>query len=159
LFQRGCRKIGLINGPETTATSLEKLNGLRLGLALHNLLFEDCQVVAGDFFAESGFACTRSLLERCPNLDAILYADDRMAMGGLSALKELGKRVPQDVAVTSYGDYELSRFTDPPLTTIRYDMHAMGVVAARRLTMLLTEPDAYPWHVVVPTTLVVRQSA
>lgn len=159
LVNRGCRRIGLINGPDTTATSQEKLNGLRLVLAKHELSFSNDQVVAGDFLAESGYACTKRLLAQRSDLDAILYADDRMAMGGLSALKELGKRIPQDIAVTSYGNYELARFTDPQLTSVQYDMKVMGAIAARRLTMLLTEPDAYPWHIIVPTNLIVRQSA
>jgi DNA-binding LacI/PurR family transcriptional regulator len=159
LVGRGCRKIGLVNGPETTATSIEKLNGLRLALAIHDLPFSLCQVVAGDFHAELGYSCTYSLLNQCPDLDGVIYADDRMAMGGLLAIKELGKRIPQDIAVASYGNYEIARFTDPPLTSVQYDMHAMGIIAARRLMMLLTEPDNLPWFVVVPTTLIVRQSA
>jgi DNA-binding LacI/PurR family transcriptional regulator len=66
--------------------------------------------------------------------------------------------VPDDVAVVGFYDYELARFTDPPLTTVHIDLNAMGAIAARRLCMMLGEPDHRAWCVTVPTTLVVRES-
>ena len=87
-----------------------------------------------------------------------MFADDAIAMGGIRALRDDGLRIPDDIAVTGFGDYELARFIEPALTTVAFDMHLMGRVAAKRLKMLLDEPDDDCWLVRIPTELVVRQS-
>ena len=115
-------------------------------------------VVCDDFTSESGYAQTQQLLAQRPDLDAIVYASDALALGGLSALKESNRRVPDDVAVTGFYDYEFGRFSDPPLTTVHIDLQAMGAIAARRLCMMLEQPDDQAWCVTVPTSLVVRES-
>jgi DNA-binding LacI/PurR family transcriptional regulator len=152
------RRIGFVNGPETTTTSAEKLDAYRLALCTHGLDFGPQQLLVSDFSPESGYQQTRDLLKRCPDLDAVIYADDSIAFGGIRAIKEQGHRIPDDIAVTGFGDYELAQFTDPPLTTVRFDMYQMGVIAAQRLCMLFDNPDEFPWLIRVPTSLVVRQS-
>jgi DNA-binding LacI/PurR family transcriptional regulator len=159
LIARGRRRIGLVNGPSTTTSSEEKHRGFRLALSLHDMLATPLQtVVCEEFSSECGYAQTLQLLSRMPDLDAIVYASDGIAMGGLRALRESGRRVPNDVAITGFYDYELARFTDPPLTTVHTDLQAMGAIAARRLCMMLDEPDDQGWCVTVPTSLVVRGS-
>lgn len=159
LVAAGRRTIGLVNGGPFTTTSEEKFKGFRLALSLHDLAFSPDHVEAGDFTPEVGYERTRELLARLPALDAIVYADDFLAMGGLRALKERGRRVPDDVAAIGFHDYEITRFTDPPLTSVGFDMRAIGALAARRLCLLLAEPDEQPWLTLVPTTLIVRESA
>jgi DNA-binding LacI/PurR family transcriptional regulator len=161
LVEAGHRRIGLVNGPSTTTSSAEKLKGFRLGLSLYGMAPSPSQILACEAFtSESGYTQTLQLLAQAPDLDGIVYASDGLAMGGLYALKEGGRRVPDDVAVTGFYDYELARFTDPPLTTVHIDLHRMGAIAARRLLMMLQDPeDDQAWCVVVPTSLVVRDSA
>ncbi len=154
----GRERIGLVNGPPTTSSSGDKYRGYRLGLALHDLAFDPSRVVCGDFDAESGYVRTQDLLRTVPDLDAIAYAQDTMALGGLRAIKESGRRVPQDMAVTGFYDYEIARFTDPPLTTVHFDIQMMGAIAAHRLCMLLDDPDPQCWMASIPTALVVRSS-
>lgn len=158
LARSGRRRIALVNGPVSTSSSTEKYKGFRLGLNLHELEFDPARVVVSDFDPESGHERTSQLLAQAPELDAIVYADDYMAMGGIHALKKLGRRVPDDVAVTGFYDYPVARYTDPPLTSVHFDMQAMGAAAARRLCMLLDDPYQEPWIVGLPTDLVVRSS-
>lgn len=159
LIERGRQRIGFVNGPPTTTTSAEKLDAYRLSLALHELPFTPSHVVVSDFSAESGYRQTRRLLEQGAGLDAILYADDLIALGGMRAIREFGYTVPDDLAVIGFGDYELARFVSPALTTVQFDMQMMGTIAAQRLCMLFDQPDDYPWLVRVPANLVVRDSA
>jgi DNA-binding LacI/PurR family transcriptional regulator len=113
----------------------------------------------GDFDAGSGYAMTQRLLAEAPDVDAIAYASDTMALGGVSALREAGRRIPDDVAVTGFYDYDIARFTDPSLTTARVDFQDMGAIAARRLLMLMNEPDGQAWMIVTPCPLIVRASS
>lgn len=159
LVNRSRRRIGMVNGPETTSTSKEKYLGLRLSLSMHDLPFQPSQIISGDFTPEDGYTATQKLFQQCPNLDAIIYADDRMAMGGIQALKEMGCLIPQDISITSFGNYEISRYIEPQLTSVHYDMNNMGIIAARRICNLLSEPDNQPLCIVVPTKLIVRKSS
>lgn len=159
LIASGRRRIGLVNGPHTTMTSLEKLQGLRLALAEHDLPFDPQTVVTADFHPDSGYTHTRKLLETAPHLDAILYADDSIALGGLRALRELGRAVPDDIAIVGFGDYELSQYTNPMLSTVQFDMTLIGRMAAGRLKMLLDKPDDDAWLMRVPCTFIERQSS
>jgi DNA-binding LacI/PurR family transcriptional regulator len=102
---------------------------------------------------------TQQMLAEAPDVDGIAYASDTMAIGGLRALRERGRRVPADVAVTGFYDYDIARFTDPALTTARVDFQAMGAIAARRLLMLMNEPDNQAWTIVTPCPLVIRDSS
>jgi len=159
LIAKGHRHIGLVNGPHTTMTSLEKLQGLRLTLAEHDLPFDPQTVVTADFHPDSGYTQTRSLLERAPHLDAILYADDSIALGGLRALREMERAVPDEIAIVGFGDYELSQYTNPMLSTVQFDMNLIGRMAAGRLSMLLDKRDDDAWLMRVPCTFVERQSS
>jgi DNA-binding LacI/PurR family transcriptional regulator len=159
LVARGRQRVALVNGPPTTVTSAEKMKGFRLAVALYDLPFGPEYVVEADYFSsQRGHNLTLQLLDQVPDLDAIIFADDLMAMGGIHALEESGRRVPEDVAVVGFHDYEIARFTRPPLTTIAFDMWGMGEVAARRLCMLLDQEDDLLWIVLMPTTLIVRGS-
>lgn len=158
LIAQGRQRFGFVNGPATTMTSPEKLDGLRLTLAQHNLPFNPAAMVAADFNPESGYLQTQQLLAQAPDVDAILYADDSIALGGLRALRESGRRVPDDIAIVGFGDYELVRYTDPQLSSVQFDMRLIGRMAARRLCMLLDEPDTDPWLMRVPALFVERES-
>jgi DNA-binding LacI/PurR family transcriptional regulator len=159
LAARGRRTVGLVNGPEATTTSAERLRGYRLALAEHGLPFQPDQVTRADFRADAGHGATLELLRRRPDLDAILYADDLVAMGGMRAIKAGGRRIPDDVAVVGFYDYDLAQYTEPALTSLHLDMHRIGNMAARRLEMMLEAPDGQDWLVLVEASLAVRESS
>jgi DNA-binding LacI/PurR family transcriptional regulator len=159
LIEKGHQRIGFVNGPPTTTTSAEKRDAYQLMLCRHDLPFKADQVIVSDFNAESGYRQTHHLLEQSTALDAILFADDVIALGGMRAIRERGYRVPNDLAVIGFGDYEMAHFVNPALTSVHFDMHMMGVIAARRLCMLFDDPSDYPWLVRVPTSLIVRDSS
>mgnify|MGYP002713094989 CR=1 FL=1 len=159
LVTNGRQYIGFVNGPEDTMTSVEKLDALRFILYSHNIPFQPHQLTTSNFSSEEGYRQTHRLIEQMGKPDAIVYADDSIALGGIRALQERGMSIPEDVAITGFGDYEIARFMSPSLTTVRFDMAQMGRIAARRLKMLLDEPDKDTWLVRVPTELIIRDSA
>jgi DNA-binding LacI/PurR family transcriptional regulator len=158
LVAQGRQRIGLVNGPATTGTSAAKLDGYRLALAVKGLSYCESAVVAAEFTPDSGYEQTVELLRTNPNLDAIVFGDDRMAIGGLKALRHADRRVPQDVAVTGLGHLDIARYVIPTLTTVEYNLQAMGKKAARRLYDLLEDPDDYTWGIIEPASLIVGES-
>lgn len=156
----GRRHIALVNGPADYASSLDKQRGYRLALALHGLNHQpELEYWARSFAANEGYVVTQRLLAARPDVDAIAYANDPMAIGGMGALREAGRDVPADVAVTGFYDYETARYAHPALTTVHFDLRKIGEIAARRLLLLLQEPEDAAWCVTVPTTLVARASS
>jgi DNA-binding LacI/PurR family transcriptional regulator len=127
-------------------------------LATNGLPCPASAVAVAEFTPDSGYEQTIALLSRHAGLDAIVYGDDRMAIGGLKALREAGRRVPQDVAVTGFGHLDIARYVVPTLTTVEYNLQAMGKKAARRLYDLLDDPDDHTWGIVEPTALIVGES-
>jgi DNA-binding LacI/PurR family transcriptional regulator len=140
----------------------DRLEGYRTALAEAGLPAEDPLVATGDFSEASGARAMASLLARRPDLDAVFAANDLMAVGALRALREAGRRVPEDVAVVGFDDSPLSRVTDPPLSSVRQPVEEMGREMARVLVDLIAtdgDPGPQPPCVVLPTELVVRASS
>jgi DNA-binding LacI/PurR family transcriptional regulator len=113
--------------------------------------------VEGDFSAAGGAAATRALLDRPDRPTAIVYANDLMAIAGLSVAQELGIAVPARLSVTGFDNTDLAGYVNPPLTTVRTDPFQWGRLAADTLLDLIEgRPTG---DVIVPDAqLVVRAS-
>lgn len=110
------------------------------------------------FDETSGHQTARRLLaaEAAGRPDALVCANDELALGAMLAAEELGLRVPDDIAITGWDDVMASRHARPGLTTVRQPMRQLGVQAARTLHALITQQSASSQ--VLPTRLVVRAS-
>jgi LacI family transcriptional regulator len=90
--------------------------------------------------------------------DALICANDQMAIGALRALTVRGIRVPEDIAVVGFDDIFPASLADPPLTTVHQPIRKLGEVACDRLTELIAHPALRPKQQVLPTELVLRSS-
>ncbi|WP_229067890.1 LacI family DNA-binding transcriptional regulator [Actinoplanes sp. DH11] len=156
LVSTGRRRIATIAGPQDMVAGLARLAGYRDALREADL---PELVTAGDFTRESGVAAMRDLLDRDPALDAVFAASDLMAHGALQALRDAGRQVPVDVAVVGFDDFEISRYSDPPLTTVRQPIAESGRMMAQLILRLIAGDEDVPGSVVLPTELVLRESA
>jgi DNA-binding LacI/PurR family transcriptional regulator len=155
LLAGGRQRIATIAGPQDMNAGIDRLAGYRDALRDSD---RRSIVAVGDFTRESGSQTMRQLLEDDPALDAVFVASDMMAMGAMRALREAGRRVPDDVAVVGFDDVDNARYTEPPLTTVRQPTIEMGRQMVRLLVALAAgEPVVAP--VMLPTELIVRGSA
>ncbi|HYO17867.1 MAG TPA: LacI family DNA-binding transcriptional regulator [Dermatophilaceae bacterium] len=167
LTSLGRIRIGTVTGPLDMSAGVDRLDGYRNVLGPD---FRDELVEEGDFTQRGGEAAMERLLNRAPDLDAVFAASDLMALGALAALRRAGRRVPEDVALVGFDDNEFAMTSDPPLTTIRQDPMVQGR-AMVRLYLALHRPDIEVApeegipdvtgvdHVILPVSLVVRESA
>jgi LacI family transcriptional regulator len=116
------------------------------------------QVIHGDFSEDSGVAAATTLLGRKSLPQALVCANDQMAIGALRELRRAGVRVPADVAVTGFDDVHASRVIDPSLTTVSQPFRDLGSQATHRLLARIDEPSLPPAVRVLPTQLVIRAS-
>ncbi|CAA9293519.1 MAG: Transcriptional regulator, LacI family [uncultured Corynebacteriales bacterium] len=159
LLAAGRRRVATIAGPQDMTVGLERYSGYRDALADAGIDLDPALVAPGDFSLDSGARAASALLDARPDLDAVFAASDAMAIGAMRALREAGRRVPEDVAVVGFEDSPSAAHTDPPLTTVHQPVEAMGREMVRLLlTRIGGEPVRDPL-VVLPTHLVVRGSA
>ncbi|MFI1394733.1 LacI family DNA-binding transcriptional regulator [Streptomyces sp. NPDC020681] len=116
-------------------------------------------IAQGDFTEASGrLAVDRALASGQP-FDSVFAHNDLSAAGALRALRAAGRRVPDDIAVVGFDDIPMAEHTEPPLTTVRQPMRGMGERAASMLLAHLAGTPAPDEPVVLPTELIVRESA
>ncbi|MEV0596717.1 LacI family DNA-binding transcriptional regulator [Nonomuraea cavernae] len=154
LLSSGRRRIATIAGPLDMIAGQDRLTGYR------NVLRDSDHrsiVAVGDFTRESGSAAMRQLLRDDPALDAVFVANDLMAVGALQALRQAGRRVPDDVAVVGFDDIDAAKYTEPPLTTMRHPVMEQTAALVRLLLGLFAGGPSDP--VILPTELIVRESA
>jgi DNA-binding LacI/PurR family transcriptional regulator len=155
LLATGRRRIATIAGPQDMVAGVDRLNGYRTELRDSD---RRSIIAVGDFTRGSGISAMRQLLADDPGLDAVFVASDLMAEGAMRALRQAGRRVPDDVAVIGFDDNEIARYTEPPLTTVRQPIADIGRTMARQLLRIAAGETIEP-ATVLPTELVIRESA
>jgi PAS domain S-box-containing protein len=154
----GHRHIAFIRGPEGAQDANQRYRAYTDTLAKHGLPFDPDLVAPGDFIRSTGSAAIHLLLdERKVSFDAIVAANDGMALGALESLQARGIMVPDDVAVVGFDDTEQARFSPLPLTTVRQPIYRLGRQAVEMLLAQLRGEDV-PERVTLPSELVVRAS-
>jgi LacI family transcriptional regulator len=91
---------------------------------------------------DPGYKASRTLLERRPDLTAIVAANDLIALGCYRAVSEMGRKVPDDVSITGYNDIPLLDLMQPPMTTVRVPYRQMGVEAAEVLLSAMSSDSS-----------------
>lgn len=160
LVALGHRRVAHIAGAARNRDAQERRRGYRDALAEAGLDVPAGYEVAGDFSEAAGHAAVAHLLALEPPPTAVFAANDAMAVGALSALRAAGLRVPHDVALVGFDDIPLARYMDPPLTSVRVDIGALGARAFERLEAALRDAAARGPVAAerVPAVLVVRGS-
>ena len=127
LLTKGHERVGLINlGPGLPATA-GRLEGYRRALEARGLAFDESLVAYGDGTANGGYHRAKELMRASRPPTAIFCGNDQTAMGAYDALKELGLRIPEDVAVVGFDNQELiAAHLRPPLSTVALPHHEMG---------------------------------
>jgi DNA-binding LacI/PurR family transcriptional regulator len=117
------------------------------------------EAFAGVWSAASGAAVAGALLDLPNRPTAIVAGNDLLALGAIRAASERGLRVPEDVAVAGFDDFDFAEFVRPPLTTVRIPGYELGRAAATGLIDQLEGRRAPGWRVTLPVELCLRESA
>jgi LacI family transcriptional regulator len=151
-------RIATITGPLRLTNAQERLEGFKRALTEAGLPIVPEYIQEGRFDRLSGYEKTLTLLRFSPPPTAIFAANDLVALGVLSALREAGLRCPEDVSLVGFDDLEVSAFTNPALTTVAQPSYQMGAKAAALLFERLSGDNTHPQHLVLKTSLKKRQS-
>jgi LacI family transcriptional regulator len=159
LVELGHRRIAHLGGPQTLSTGLNRLRAYRHALHDHGLEPDDDLVLVCEAFTESaGAKALSQLLDRGVEFTAVLAGNDLLALGCYDALAEHGLSCPDDVSVVGFNDTPFMDKLQPPLTTVRIPHYEIGAEAARLLLDALRAPERHARSVLLPLSLIVRQS-
>jgi DNA-binding LacI/PurR family transcriptional regulator len=158
LLALGHRRIGIVIGRPEVTTSAERLAGYARALADAGLTLDSALIQEGGSKIEPGRDAADRLLDLADPPTAIFSANNQMTIGALEALEQRGVRVPTDMAVVSFDDFSWAGFFRPRLTTIAQPTYELGRCATDVLLRRIEDSSAPPERVVLPGTLVVRES-
>ncbi len=152
--EHGRKHIGFVSGPATNEDSRERLSAYKETLKECGIPYNESYIVYGNF-SEFSEEMVYSLMKQNPNLDAVVFANDRMAIGGYKVFKELGLDVGEDISVLGFDDSDCALTLEPNLSTIKADPVDLGYEALINLEGIL---DGDIEEVVVPSVPVFRAS-
>ena len=160
LLDLGHKKIAFVKGDDVAASdaSIDRVKGYRNALAEFNI---DTEVIEPGFFdREDAYIATEKIIKNHPEITAIFYASDMMAVGGLKALKKAGLKVPEDVSVLGFDDIELASIIDPALSTLRQPRYQMGYLGMEKLIDKLEgrPREVYADDIIFELELIERES-
>jgi LacI family transcriptional regulator len=133
LVSHGHRRIALISGLGGLSTTIERVDGYVNGLADAGLPLDRSLIEDGSSEIETARAAVHRLAAKDDPPTAIITANNKMTIGAMKALRELGRRVPEDIALAGFDDFEWADSFEPRLTVIAQPCRAMGVRAVQLL--------------------------
>ena len=159
----GHKNIAFIKGQDFSSDTETRWRALhseanKLGIAIDERL--KIQMTSDSSSPEVGYNVTREIISRNVPFTALVAFNDISAIGAIRALRESGRRVPQDVSIIGFDDIQSAAFQNPSLTTVQQPLRAMGVVGAETLLKRIAAcgKGDYPKQIVVEPKLVVRDS-
>ena len=132
----GHQKVGYIGVYETdVAVGIRRKQGVIDGLKEYGIT--DLIIGKSDYSFIGGQTVAREILEKAPDVDAMICATDRLAFGAYKILQKAGKKIPEDVSVVGFGGYDESTLLTPELTTLKFDSYGMGYFGAETILKMI----------------------
>jgi LacI family transcriptional regulator len=159
LADLGHRRIAHLAGPQNTSTGLVRHRAFLQSLRDHGL-DDDLGLVAAcaSWSEDEGARGLRALLDADRDFTAVVAGNDLLALGCYDVFAERGIDCPRDLSVVGFNDMPFIDKLSPPLTSVRVPHYLVGSEAARMLLESLQDPDSHARSVLLPLTLIRRQS-
>ncbi len=166
LAQLGHKEIAFFKGHPESADTEDRWRGIheaaaRLDITVRPELTIQLQrrpFPPGPPVPEEGYMYAQKLLARKLEFTALFAFNDISAIGAMTAFRDTGRRVPQDVSIIGFDDIQAAAFLNPPLTTVRQPLNRMGDLAAKILLRQIKEGYTHPEDILVEPELIVRES-
>lgn len=159
LIRHGHKRIAVIKGIEPNFDAAERLRGYRASIEQGGAERDSALEFSGNFSEASGYDAAKRALGIHPRPTAIFASNDSMAIGALSALREKGVRVPDEMALAGFDDIPIVRYLSPSLTTVHFGIDDLGARAVETVLHAIREKNRHrKQRITLPTTLNIRES-
>lgn len=158
LIKKGNKKIAYIGTHEDAVNAAAyRFSGYRAVLKKNNIEFNEELCSFGGLKAQDGYEGIKNIL-KLSEVDAVFCSSDELAMGAINALRDMGKKVPEEIDVIGFDNIYSSAFFYPKLTTVEQPMYDMGSVGMRMLIKIINGAELVQHHFVLPHQIVERDS-
>lgn len=157
LYQTGRKKIALIAGEIGQMVSVQRVEGYKKALLDCQMQYDEKMLFTGKFDEETGYRYGNEILNLKVRPDAIIITDDIIAFGAVKVLESKGIKIPTDIAIASFNNSVLSRYSDIPLTSVEINSFELGYEAVGLLVNSIKE-GTIGQKVVIPYSIIKRQS-
>jgi LacI family transcriptional regulator len=158
LIDRGYRRFGVINGAEDSEPAGLRFQGFCKALEESKLMLEEANIARGDWQYGAGREAALRMLASPSRPEVIVAMNDEMAVGVYDAARELGLRIPEDVAVTGFDNAEICHHVSPSLMTVDRPLQEMGYRAMEILLQNIRSERQEEINVVLPCSIVEGKS-
>ena len=158
LVSLGRQRVAFIGGGEHDLISAHRLEGVRQGLREASLPLEERYIWLGESTRDEGARMAGQLLGLRPLPDAIICANNALALGCVAAVQRRGLRIPRDIAIMTFDDHPFSALCDPPLSVVDIDVREMGAQAGKFLLSAIKKPNLQSQTHTATPNLIVRAS-
>ncbi len=158
LIELGHKRIAFIGGKENMQISINRHKGYMRTLEKYQIDYDEDIVQHGDFSIESGYNCTKALINSSPNITGIIAANDLMAIGAINYLNFKGYKIPEDISIVGFDDIELASSITPKLTTVAYPLSRMSQLALESIIKSISNHEMEYESVSLFTKLIERDS-
>jgi LacI family transcriptional regulator len=159
LLWHGHRRVAIIKGTEHNIDAGERLQGYCEAMQRGGAELDGALQIAGDFNEASGYDAVKKIMELRPRPTAIFASNDSMAIGALSALRDYGLQVPEDIALVGFDDVPIASYLTPALTSVQVGIQRLGVRAIETLLDAVQNKEEHQKkQVILSTTVSVRES-
>lgn len=157
LFSSGFKHIAYIGGDKDDLISLHRFQGVQKTAEEFEMSISNCDVINGATTIDDAGTITKKLIkERMP--EAIICANNTIALGTVRTIQEHGLMIPENIAVISFDDYPYSRIMKPALTVVNIDVYDMGIQAGVMLLRKIKKPSLQVQSFTTLPELIIRGS-
>ena len=158
MIECGHRKIGILAGFARLSTMRERLAGFRRALQEADIPLPQEWVVRSPLSVEAGSEAMRQILSLPDRPTAVFLNNNLLSLGALLAIKDLGLRCPEDIAVVGFDDHPWAAVASPPLTVVRQPAEQIGRVAAEMVLALINDDELPASCAVLESEVILRES-
>lgn len=155
--EHGCRRLAFVAGTPKNPEAEDRFRAFRGVLDSYRLPFDPALTASGQFLPSFGRSAMDQILDRGVPFDAVVAANDSMAIGAIQAMRKRGIRIPQDIPITGFDDLTLARLANPPLTTVSQPFEMLADLA---VGCIEDQAAGLPTRAVteIPSQFIIRQS-
>lgn len=159
LIREGCKRIVHLQGPDDVYNSIERARGYKDALSKFNIPFEKEMMLKTGLTFEDGENAANILIEKGVHFDAVFAFTDTLAIGAMNRLRDLNKKIPEEVAIASFSGTVLSTIVYPQLTTVEPPLFQMGKEAAELILEKIKNPLSPNRFIVLDAEIQLRASS
>jgi len=159
LLSHGHTRVAIIKGTEGNVDAADRLKGYCLAMRERGIAVDERLQVAGEFTEASGYHAVKTLLAVTPRPTAIFASNDSMAIGALSALRDEGIQIPEQMALAGFDDVPIGSYLSPALSSVHVGINDMGIKAIETVLHAVRNKNAHhKQQILVSTSLRLRES-